>query len=329
MTRKLLFVLVGFACTSHPPTRTTEPQPPVSISPTTSAPPAPREAAPAEAHEARFTWHTVNHETIHARVLVPNGGKADYTRDAYGYPRVHIAVDEAWVSLQFDSGIGHLASSLGATPPTVHGLPTEKVQIGSDHVALRYRTKMGDLRIMGYAPGVTCSFETFREVPEPTLERIFTVCASLRSPPLGAWRRATSEERAHGGMTDVPEGGWVEPGPPQHPGRFFMPGKFVARLYLGGLVINGAVCPPSLDMLQKPDVNEAAVEVEVRSTAAGDAWIRKAIEEYDAARFPGTTVIYAARAGGCCRAEFVPWTAPPTSAQIDQAIALCDTYRPS
>jgi hypothetical protein len=81
--------------------------------------------------------------------------------------------------------------------------------------------------------------------------------------------------------------------------------------------------------LRKLDVNEVDVEVDVRTTAAGAAWIRKATEEYDSARFPGSTAIHASRAGGCCRAAFVPWTAPPSSAQIDEAIALCDTFRPS
>ena len=272
-------------------------------------------------------WRAVHHETIHARVLVPDGAKVESTRDSYGYPRVDVDVDGSTVLLQFDSGIGRLGNTMASTPPTVYGLPTEKAHVGPENVSARYRTKPGDLRILGSAPGVKCSFEPFRDVPEATLDRIFTVCASLRAPALGAWRRATPEERANGGMTDIPAGGWAESALPSHPGSVLRPGKLLARLYLGGLVVSGARCPPSIERLRERDVNEADVVVEERKTAGGDVWVRRATEVSEGERYPGATTVFAPRGGGCCRAGFVPWTTPPSAAQVDYAIALCDTYR--
>jgi hypothetical protein len=201
------------------------------------------------------------------------------------------------------------------------------VHLGPENVAARYRTKPGELRISGFAPGVKCIFETFRTPTEATLDRIYAVCASLRSPAPGPWRRSTPEERAHGGMTVVPDGAWVETALPSHPGSLLRPGKFVARLHLGGLVLSGAVCPPSIETLRTHEVHEVEVVVEERRALSGMAWVRRATEVHDVDRMPGSTTIFAPRRGGCCRAEFVPWTAPPSTTQIDYAIALCDTFR--
>lgn len=268
----------------------------------------------------------MNHQTIHARLLVPDGAAIESTRDGYGYPRVDIDVDGELVTLQFNS-VGELGNTLARTPPTVYGLPVEEAHVGPENLAARYRTTQGDLRISGFAPGVKCAFETFRAVPAATLDRIYTVCASLRSPALGRWRRATPEERAHGGMTDIPEGGWVESALPSHPGSLLRPGTFVARLFLGGLVVSGSVCPPSIEILRERDVHEVEVVVEERSAPGGDVWVRRATEVHDVDPLPGSTRIFARRDGRCCLAEFVPWTVQPTTAQIDYAIALCDTYR--
>lgn len=257
---------------------------------------------------------------------MPDGAKVEPTHDAYGYPRVDVGVDGESVFLQFDSGVGRLGATLAKQPPTVYGLPTEKAHVGPENLAARYRTHSGDVRILGHAPGVKCVFEPLRAAPEPTLDRVYTVCASLRAPPLGAWRSATPEERAHGGMTDVPEGGWVEAALPGTPGSRLRSG-FTARLYLGGLVVSGAPCPPSIEALRGRAPEEAETVVEERRTAGGDAWIRRATETYEGDRYPGETVVFARRAGKCCRAAFVPWTSPPSAAQLDYALALCDTFR--
>lgn len=327
-------LLLGFACTE------VAPAPPGEVAGTVStassqpgaAPVAERvappwEGAPESPAPPGFGWRSVHHETIHARLLVPDGAKVESTRDGYGYPRVDIDVGGNAVLLQFDSGIGKLGNTLAGKPPTVYGLPVEKVHFGPENVAARYRTKPGDLRISGFAPGVKCIFEPFGAVPAAALDKIFTVCASLRSPAPGAWRRATVEERAHGGMTDVPAGGWVEGALPPTPGSLLRPGKHIARLHLGALVLSGAQCPPSIEPLREREVDEAEVVVEERKTAGGDAWLRRATDVHDGDRFPGDTTLFARRGGGCCRAMFVPWTAPPSAAQVDYALALCDTFR--
>lgn len=192
----------------------------------------------------------------------------------------------------------------------------------------RYRTATGDLRILGAAPGVKCSYEAFRDVPEPTLNRIFMLCASLRSPAPGAWRPATPEERAHGGMTHVPEGAWVEGALPGHPGaKLLRPGNFVAQMHVGPFTVTSQVCPQSFDVLREKSTPEVEVSVERRERPRGDAWIRRVIEEYDGNRYPGPTTVLAPRDGRCCALIFVPWTTAPSDAQIEYALALCDTYR--
>jgi hypothetical protein len=128
-------------------------------------------------------------------------------------------------------------------------------------------------------------------------------------------------------MTDVPEGGWVESALPSTPGSLLRPGEFVARLYLGGLAVNGSPCPPSAEVLREHEPNEAEVVVEERRTPGGDAWIRHATETYDGDRYPAATIILARRAGKCCKAVLVPWTTPPSAEQIDYALSLCDTFR--
>jgi len=324
--------LLVLACTksSSPPTpggeaRDASPSP--SEAPSVARTPPPWPAAPDTPPPPGFSWRTVHHETVHARLLVPDGAKVELGRDGFDYPRVNVTVDKETVFVQFDSGAGQLGATMAKQPPTVYALPTQKAHVGPENLAARYRTHPGDLRIIGYAHGVKCDYEPKGAVPEATLARIYTVCASLRSPAPGAWRRATPEERAHGGMTDVPEGAWVEGALPKTPGSLLRPGEFVARLYMGGLAVNGSRCPPTMQILRELDPGEAEVAVEERQTAGGDVWIRRVTEEYQGDRYPGPTILFARRAGKCCKAVVVPWTKPASAEQIDYAIALCDTYR--
>lgn len=285
--------------------------------PTSPEPPAPE----------GFRWTTVHHETIHARLLVPLGVEPTLQHDGYGYPRVDVDVDGKVVVVQFDSGIGALAQTLAESPPKVYSLVAQKALVTDETIAARYVDSLGAARISGYAPGVKCLFEGYGATPESTLERIWTVCSSLRSPAPGAWRPATEEERAHGGMTDVPEGAWVEGALPSTPGAALRPGAFRARMYLGGLVVRGGVCPASFDALSKKEPSEAQVDVEHRSLEGGDVYVRSAIDAFDGRKYPGGTTIVASRAGRCCYADFVPWSKPPSAPKIDWAIALCDTFR--
>lgn len=293
--------------------------------PSAARPDGPAASAIADAPPPGFEVRTIRHETIHARLLVPRDGRVELGRDPYGYPRVTVDVDGEQVVLQFDSGVGALGATLARTPPTVYGLPTERASVSADGLAAQYRDAQGDLRILGAAPGVKCSYEPFREPPAATLARVFTVCASLRSPPAGPWRPATSAERANGGMTDVPEGAWVEQALPSTPGSLLRPGKFTAHLYLGRLVVRGAACPASVEALRAREAPEVDVEVEVR--AAERVWIRRVTEAYDGVRYPGPTTVLAARGPRCCRVDFVPWTSQPAADDLAYAVRLCDTFR--
>jgi hypothetical protein len=286
--------------------------------------PAPKKAPLPPGFEAR----TVRHETIHADIAVPRGTSVTLTRDAYNYPRVDISVDGEVVFLQFDSGPGTLAATLAGKPPTVGGkLAAERFTLTPDGIAARYRDVYGDLRLYGHAPGVKCVFEPRRKIPEPTLERIFTVCSSLRSAAPGRWRPATDAERAHGGMTDVPEGAFVEGALPDTPGALLRTGPFVAALYAGAFKITGRDCPASYEYLGEWSAPEVAVTLEKRTGKAGDAWVRSATESYAGHDYPGATTVIAPRDGRCCVANLIPWTAPPSSAQLDYVVALCDTFR--
>jgi hypothetical protein len=285
--------------------------------PTAAEPPAPR----------GFRWETVHHRTVHVRVLVPAGASPELGADAYGYPAVTIAVDRHAVTCQFDSGIGALGVTLAKQPPMVYGMAPQAVDVGADHAAARYVDASGLLRISGFAPGVKCGWQGDPALPAPIRDAIFTVCASVRSPAPGAWRSSTAAERAHGGMTDVPDGAWVESELPATPGSLLRPGKFIARMHLGELAILSAPCPASFEDQRKPEAPEVEVDLEHRERPQGEVWIRRPTEAYDGNRYPGPTTIVAPRGARCCVAQLVPWTRPPEPAKLDYAIALCDTYR--
>jgi len=274
-----------------------------------------------------FERRAIHHETIHVDLAVPIGARVSLERDVHGYPSVAIDVDGFAITLQFDSGVGQLGVTLSRTPPRVYSLAAQKASATPDNVTARYLTSGGDLRILGVAPGVKCRFEPYGQVPEPTLDRIFTVCASLRAPVLGPWRAATPDERAHGGMTDVPAGAWVEGALPSTPGSLLRPGKFIASMHVGRFVASSTLCPSSFDELRDKSAPEVEVVVERKASAGGEAWIRKATEEYNGDRFPGATTLIAPRDGRCCTVSFIPWTTFPSAIEIDCAIALCDTFR--
>jgi hypothetical protein len=285
--------------------------------PTAGEPPAPR----------GFHRETVHHQTVHVRVLVPDGGSPVLDTDVHGYPAVRIAVDRYQVTCQFDSGVGPLGATLAKQPPTVYNMATQAAEVGVDHLAARYLDSSGMLRISGFAPGVKCTWEGLPELPAPIRDAIFTVCASVRSPAPGAWRTSTEAERAHGGMTDVPDGAWVESALPGTPGSLLRPGKFIAQMHLGELTIRSVPCPASFEDQRKPQTPEVAVDLERRPRPGGDVWIRLATEVYGGDRYPGSATVVVPHGGRCCLAHLAPWTRPPEPAKIDYAIALCDTYR--
>jgi len=274
-----------------------------------------------------FELRTIRHQTIHAQLSVPIGTKITLTKDAHGYPRVDVDVAGQAVFIQFDSGIGALGVTLAKDPPTVYRLPVLESSVSASGVAAWYESKLGDVRVYGYAPGVKCSFEGWRGTPKTTLEQIYTVCSSLRSPSPGPWRASTAEERAHGGMTDVPEGAWVESAMPDTPGSQLRWGRFTARMYLGRFSVSGTTCPASDEALRKAEAPEVSVRLRKKPASGGDVRIRNATEEYDEYRYPGATIVWVPRAARCCRAVFVPWLTEPSQGELDYAISLCETYR--
>jgi hypothetical protein len=274
-----------------------------------------------------FRWETVHHQTVHARLLVPTGVTPVLRTDANGYPAVDLAVEGNPVRCQFDSGIGALGATLTKKPPTVYGITPQASEVDDDHAAARYVDAVGTQRISGFAPGVKCSYEGFGELPVAVRDAIFTVCASVRSPSPGAWHPASEAQLAHGGMTDVPDGAWVEGELPGTPGSLLRSGPFIASMHVGELVIRSGPCPASFEALRQVDAPEVEAELEHRQGATGDAWIRRATETYDGNRYPGATTVLVPRGPRCCVAEFVPWTRPVAADKIAYAIALCDTFR--
>jgi hypothetical protein len=203
----------------------------------------------------------------------------------------------------------------------------QAVELDADHIAVRYLDSSGVLRISGFAPGVQCTWKGDAALSGPIRDAIFTVCASVRSPAPGAWRSSTTAERAHGGMTDVPDGAWVESELPATPGSLLRPGRLIARMHLGELTILSAPCPASFEEHRKAEAPEVEVELEHRPRPQGEVWIRRATEVHDGHRYPGPTIIWAPHGARCCIAHLAPWTRPPEPAKIEYAIALCDTYR--
>jgi len=266
----------------------------------------------------------LHHETIHATITIPGGAKVELGRDSNGYPSATIVVDGERVLIQFDSGVYHLGETMNAVPPTVYGMVAEKSHVTAENLTARYKTSTGSPRILGAAPAIKCSYEWFRPIPEPVLDQIFALCASLKRPSFGASRPSTPDERSHGGMTSVPEGAWVEGSLPATPGALvFRPGRFTGRMHMGELIVSGGKCPASPASLREKTMNESDVKIEERRGAT----IRFATDESMGHKYPGVTQVYFPRGGACCRAAFMPWIVKPSVAQVDQAIALCETFQ--
>ena len=319
--RRVLLLACCACTTRHAPARNSDPAPQSAAVAAHASPPWPTKAEPTAPRGLH--WATLHHETIHARLLVPDGVTPVLTHDVNGYPLVTIAVAGERLDCQFDSGLGPPTQTLRRDPPTFYGMHVDDHLVTPETIAVRYRDSQGDARVAGYAPGVKCKFESYREMPPAILEQLYAICASVRSPTPGPWRAATDAERSNGGMTDVPDGAWVEPSLPTTAGSLLRPGKFIARMHVNELTITSVPCPAPIEDERKPQKPEVAVSLEQRS----NAWIRTATEEYENVRYPGLTVVWRPAGQRCCFAEFVPWIDPPESAKIDYAIALCGTFR--
>jgi len=272
-------------------------------------------------------WRAVRHETILADVAVPHGAKVEATRDAHGYPLVTVDIDGHAVSIQFDSGVGRLGATMSKKPPMVYSMATQRAHASPENLTALYVDSRGNTRVLGVIPGVKCSYEAFVPTPAATLERIYDMCKSMRSPELGALRASTPAERASGGMTSVPEGAWVETQRPTYPGAVLLDRPYSGRLFAGRYSVRGRACPASFESQRAFESPEVEARVEKRTRASGDAWIRLPTESDQGDRYPGTATVVVPREGRCCVVTFMPWLTQPSARQIDDAIALCDTYR--
>jgi hypothetical protein len=278
--------------------------------PVTAEPPVP----------AGFSWQTVRHETLHVRLPVPIGWRVDKARGPYGHPIVRLWEERRdagarglfqFVDVTFSAGTGPGELGLLAKKPSYYGLPIERTEHTSETLVVD--THADDHVVRGYARGLSCEARGIRT--GAFADQAFRICGALRPAAPGVWRRDPTVQIA------IPDEAFV-----RRDGR-------AATIYFGPFVVFVRPkhdVPDTFESLRKREVGEVTVNVDRRPLAGGEAYVRSATRDYIGTKYPGDVAVFFSRAGWDCRAIFPAFAArAPAPAEIDYAIALCDTLPPS
>lgn len=286
--------------------------------PAAPAPPAPEPTWPTAVPEAPapagYTWRTLRHHNVHARLLVPDGAHVTEfdiertpERPAASFIRLeHRAVT---AEIHFDPYAAWLTQ--GRTLTSAQRTP--------DNVSGHTELADGGVRVSGYARALRCEVE-LGGFDRGFLDEALTICASLRPAPPGAW----GPPEAFPNGTAVPAGAWVEPSIAGNMGVSLL-GPYAPTLYSGWFRLSHTNCPVDYALLGTANGGEAEVKVTRHDTAAGPAYARFARSVRDGVPFDTGARVVAPRAAGCCLAELFPFRTEPPADEIAYVVALCDT----
>jgi hypothetical protein len=291
--------------------RPTPPAPAAEVVPSPPWPAAPEAPAP-----IGFRWQTVHHDMIFARLLVPSAWRIEKSPGALHSSVVRLAGDEEEVDIWFHAGTGAAERGLLAKPPRSKGGTINRVEDEGAAVAVDYVTGKPPRRsIEGFARGLHCKARLFRD--RTLANESFAICASIRPADPGVWQRRRDVGPM---MTAVPEHAVIEKD------------RENIMMFMGSLdaMISRERFDPKalLAYLRKPGTGELKVEVTIRERARGPVYLRRSAVLFQGndplEQFSVTSV----HSGWECSASFTPFVRSPTPAEIDYAIALCDTLAP-
>jgi hypothetical protein len=317
----LLAMLVGGGCqnvTPAPPRPDSSgdvvgarrpPRPAPEVLPSPPFPAAPEGPAP-----IGFSWETIHHQRVSARVLVPSGWLIERKFDAQYVGFVRLQGDEEAVDIEYNGGAGSAERGLLAKPPRPpdEGAAIKRVENEGPAVAVDYVTGKPPRRIIeSFARGLSCKARPFRGRTLAT--ESFAICASLRPAGPGALQRRADLAPL---LTAAPEHAVIEMR------------SDATILSMGSLQV--MVSPTHFDTMglladQKiAGPHERNVEVTIRQRPEGPVYLRRSVRMIgakDTWDHLGVTVV---KSGRECLAHFNPFVRPPTAAEIDYGIAMCD-----
>ncbi|MCR9162749.1 MAG: hypothetical protein ACE37F_02725 [Nannocystaceae bacterium] len=260
------------------------------------------DAAWPSAPEEDASWQTIRYETVHVRLAVPKGARVERQRMPYGHPSVVVVGAKGSVQITYSSGAGVFARGLGEEPPTVAGLPIERIERTPENTTVAYVVQ-GIPRVVGWVRGAECKVESLD--PE-VIDFGFSLCASMRVPKPGPLVEA-------------------RPGAPFSavPSDAVLLEDRVPLLYAGHFNAKRTPGPCASEAEIREHQGER-FELEKRPGERGEILVGRAFSEYDGAVFPSTTSVWATRGGRCCVATIAEAITPPTRAQVDYVARLCD-----
>lgn len=303
------FLLLLAACTPE------EPAAPVPTGPEPAWPTVIAE----EPAPPGYSWQTVQRETVHARVLVPDGAAVTESEAGAEAPFVRIQHRAVTADVTYSPGSAWWVPGATATPPRVAGAPVENVRHTPDNVAWQSERPGGGVLVTGYARGSRCVVE-LGPFDRAFVDEAFTICASLRPPPPGPWGPAVAKPSG----TSVPTGAWVEPSRAEMVGDSLL-GPYAPRIYTAWFGLAHTNCPADYATLGVAEGTEAEVTVTRQDSAVGPAYVRRSRAVRDGVAFDSAARVVAPRGNGCCVVELFPFQGAPSSAEIDYVVALCDT----
>ena len=296
----------GDVVAERPPTPAPAPVPEVMPSP-------PFPAAPEGPAPIGVSWQTVHHGIVAARLLVPSGWRIEKRRGDQNVPVVRLVGADEEVDISFNGGTGSAERGLLAKPPRYQGAVIKRVSNEGPAVAVDYVAGTPPRRVIeSFARGLSCKARLFRG--RTLAGESFAICASVRPAGPGAIQRRPDVAPL---LTAVPEHAVVD-----------RKGD-ATILFMGSL--HAVVRPTRFDtkalltFLRKAAPDERKVEVTIRPSAEGPVYLRRSVIVIGEKDTLDEVAITTVRSGRECNAHLTPFLRPPTPAEIDYAIALCDT----
>ena len=250
-------------------------------------------------------WQTVRHGTGHVHLALPRGVEPEKASLPFGHPVVRVRAGESIVDITYSSGGAQFGHGLAQNPPTIVGLPIERIARTPENTTILYRRSDGHV-VMGWVRGAECKAEHLRPGDESAA---FAVCESVRVPPPGRWERRT---RTSGPLMPVPADAELRE---EHGVALLYAGHYAAKVV-------DAVCPDEAEL--RDELRPETWTFEHRDLPHGPVLLGRGVRTWDGATYDTATNVWATRRQHCCVASIFGFFTPPTDAQIDDVARLCD-----
>jgi hypothetical protein len=256
---------------------------------------------------AGTTFRAFHHGTLHVRIALPAGAKAEETRLTYGHPAIVVTLGDVRVQITYSSGGAMWGGTLAQSPPKMGTMAVDRVERDADHVTVIYRQKDGTPIVNAWSRGAEGRGEWLRD---DQLDAAFRICATMRTLPPGAWRDV--EPR----FPPIPEGASVS--------HEYGVTEMVAGHFRGKVLEKAC---PSREEVEKNHA-PSEMKLEVRAMSHGSVLVGREFQTYEGRRWEAGTTFWATRGERCCVGYIPEFFTPPSSAQIDDVARWCDLTPP-